>query len=124
MAGNLHGSENTRLAIFVSLLTLGAVLMLTGVGWLTFLGLALVSLTEFFVSEKSYKGRLSSYLFCVGATILILIAELCEGEAFVPKARPLWFWILVVGLWAWGIVTQFRKWQKRRELPKPEGSRA
>jgi hypothetical protein len=55
-------NSSTRLLIYVMLMTLGVVLMLVGISWLMFLGLALVMLSTFFFFAKGREPQLDGIL--------------------------------------------------------------
>lgn len=106
-------NSGSRLLVHLTLMTLGAVLMLVGIAWLMLLGLALVQLGTFLSAQKPRSGSLAVFLMSALSAIVFLILDLGHGEAFVQKTRPLWFWIGVVGAWGWANITEFLKWRKR-----------
>ena len=106
-----------RLVVYATLMTLGVILMLLGISWLMFLGLALIMLATYSFSQKQASGRVGTFLFLSAAAVFVLISDLHDGDAFVQKTRPLWFWIVLAGAWLFGIISEFRRYQKSKSLP-------
>jgi hypothetical protein len=105
-------NSGTRLVVYVTLMTLGVVLMVLSIGWLMFLGLALITLAEFLVFQKTTRS-LRAFLTCAVGAVVILILDSRDGDAFVQGSRPIWFYVLLVGVGIWGIISAFQKWRKR-----------
>ncbi len=114
-AGSLK-ERSTKLVIYSALVALGVILMLLGVSWLTFLGLALMMLAPHFSSRKVGGAALAAFLFPAACAVAFLFVEMHRGAAFTTTPRPLWFWILVVGAGMWAITGQFWRWRKDRTL--------
>jgi hypothetical protein len=108
---------STRLVIYSTLMTLGVVLMLLGISWLMFLGLALIMLAAFFSSKQQDGGRrLAGFLLYAGGAVAFLVWDLRDGDAFVQKSPPVWFWTALAVAWTWGIVSEFHWWRKNRSV--------
>lgn len=101
--------SNTKLVIGLTLWTVGVVLILLGIDWLMFLGLALTTLSIFFSSQKSDDRTLVSFLITIALAFGFLILDSRDGVAFTQKTYPLWLWIAMVGLWVGGIIEESRK---------------
>jgi hypothetical protein len=109
--------SSTRLVIYSTLWILGVALMLLGITWLMFLGLTLIMLAESF--SHRYRARDRTFrvvTVCIfGAiTVRFLIRDLHRGVAFVLNAQPLWFWIALLGVWLWAVLSEFHQWRKSR----------
>ena len=111
---NISHMENSscRFVVYLLLMTLGCVLMLLGISWLMFLGLALIQLGPFVVTQKPGISNLASFLMFAVSAVVFFILDLIHGDAFVQNARPLWFWVTVVAAWICAIITGFLKWRK------------
>jgi hypothetical protein len=107
---------STKLVIYSALTALGVILMLVGISWLTFLGLALMMLAAHFASHKVGGAGLAAFVLCAASAILFLFSDMHRGTAFAPKPQPLWFWIVVIGAGGLGILDQFRRWRRGRSL--------
>jgi hypothetical protein len=101
-------NPTTRLIVYSTLMTLGIVLMLLGIFWLMFLGLALVMLAEFLSSRN--RG-LRGFLVCAAAAIAILLRDMHNGTAFVQGPNSFLFWIALGGVWLWAVASEFQRWR-------------
>jgi hypothetical protein len=101
-------NPTTRLIVYSTLMTLGVVLMLLGISWLMFLGLALVMLAEFLSSRR--RG-LRGFLLWAAAAIAILLRDLHNGNAFVQGPKPLLLGIVLGGVWLWAVASEFQRWR-------------
>lgn len=106
-----------KLMIHSTLWALGVVLMLLGITWLMFLGLGLIMLASLFSSERrTGRRRLVAFLFYAVAAAAILFRDLHAGVAFAQEALPWWFWIVIIGVGLWGILSELGRWRKSRGL--------
>jgi hypothetical protein len=109
--------SSTRLVISTTLMTLGIVLMLLGISWLVFLGLALIMLSGLFPSQKADSRGLVAFMIYAAGALMFLILDLHDGDAFVQETQPLWFRIAMVGTWFWSVISEFRRWRKKGLSP-------
>jgi hypothetical protein len=110
-------NAGTRLVICSTLMTLSFLLILFGSTWMEFLGLGFISLALYFSSQQLPGGwSIASFLLCVAGAGAILDIDLNDRTAFAPRTHALWFWIAVVGIWLWRIISEFRWWRKSRGL--------
>ena len=110
-------NPSNRLLVYSALMTLGVILMLIGISWLMFFGLALNVLATYSFPQKRARGGIRLFLFLSGAAVFLLISDLHDGDSFVQKTRPLWFWVVLAGAWLFGIISEFRRYQKSKSLP-------
>jgi hypothetical protein len=101
-------NPTTRLIVYSTLMTLGVVLMLVGISWLMFLGLALVMLAELLSTGR--RG-LRGFLVYAAVAIAILLRDMHDGVAFAQSPKPLWFWIALGCAWLWAIASEFQRWR-------------
>ena len=102
-----------RMAPSLGLLTAGVGLMLVGLSWLTFLGLALVILSE----SHAYDRKLNSTALwiCFAGAVLGLI----QGSHSFSRTPPAWWYVaMLVGIWIFGSFRQLGRWRaNRRQEP-------
>jgi hypothetical protein len=96
-----------NLAIYITLVTVSAVLILLGIFWLTMLACALISLAEFFSSRRSTSGG-RSFIILALAALVILALDWSDGYVFKQDRRPLLYWIVVAGGWLWLVIIELR----------------
>jgi hypothetical protein len=109
--------SSIKLMIHSTLWAVGVVLMLLGITWLMFLGLGLIMLASLFSSERrTGRRRLVAFLFYAVAAAAILFRDLNAGVAFAQEALPWWFWIVIIGVGLWGILSELGRWRKSRGL--------
>ena len=102
-------NSGTKLVIHSTLWAVAVVLMLLGITWLMFLGLSLIMLASFFSSRRRTGGRgLAAFLIAAVAAAAVLFRDLHAGVAFAQEAQPWWFWILIIGVGLWAILSEFR----------------
>jgi hypothetical protein len=109
-------SSGTRFAILCLLVTIGTGLMLIGITWLLFLGVALILLaSSSFTQQHQIAGyRQMDFIFPGICAFVFLLLALIDGDAFVQQPRPRWFWILMSAVWFLAIAREFRRWSKNR----------
>ncbi len=99
-----------------ALLTIGVVLMMLNVSWLTFLGLALV----FFAGYYSPQGQVSqkAILLCLVGAVFSLLAG---GNPLVPEPYEAWrplYLLMLCGVWVWGLASEYRAWRAGKQSGK------
>jgi hypothetical protein len=95
--------SDTRLALTLSLLTAGVGLMLVGMTWLSFLGVALVVLSDSCASGR--RPNSAALWVCLAAVVWILMRD---GRSAFSRSTPEWWYIAgLVGVWCWGMIRAF-----------------
>jgi hypothetical protein len=92
-----------NLAIYITLVTVSAVLILLGIFWLSMLACALVSLAELFSCRRNTHGGGSFIPFALAA-LLILALDWSGGYALKQDRRPLLYLIVVAIGWLWACI--------------------
>ena len=109
----MENSSIKLLAIYVTLITVSAVLILLGIFWLTALGCALISLAEFFSSRRNTRKGWS-FIYLAFVAILILGMDMSDGYAFKQDRRSLLYWIVVAVGWLCFIIVEYYNFRKSR----------
>jgi hypothetical protein len=116
--GIIEHMKNTaikNLAIYVTLVTVSAVLILLGLFWLTALACALISLAELFSSRRSTSaGR--SFIILALVALVILALDWSDGYAFKQDRRPLLYWIVVAAGWLWLVIIELRYFRRSQNV--------
>lgn len=103
-------NSDMRFALTLSLLTAGLGLMLVGMSWLTFLGLALVVFSDSYMSRRQPKPM--ALWVCLAGVVLGLM----RGSRAFSRTPPEWWDATVlVGVWLWGVFSEFRRWREERK---------
>ena len=102
--------KNTNLkslAIYLTLITVSAVLVSLGILWLSILGCALISVSSPFSSQRQAR-RIWTFIYLAVLAILLLALALHFGDAFRQERRPLVCWIVVAVGWLWLVMLELR----------------
>jgi hypothetical protein len=100
---------------YSTLFTVGIILMLLGISWLTFIGATVVLLSSFFSSRwpASFRIFLPLFIF-LGGAVVDFIWSIRDGDIFSRTPPPLWFFALLIGALLWGVISEYRSWQRGR----------
>ena len=109
-------NPNTRLIIYSTLVTVGAVLMLLGISSLLLFGMLLIVLASYFSSQKRWTGARHGpgFIFLAAAVAADFIFRWHRGNFFERESTPLWFWVVLIVGSLWTILAQFHEWRKKR----------
>ena len=107
----INTTSNLRLlAVYLTILTVGVLLMLSSVLWLIFLGLGLVILANFFSSRRPTTERTVTALFIcfIGAIWFLLRSK----NIFERTSFEFWYSIPLVAAWLWSAISEYFHWRK------------
>jgi hypothetical protein len=111
-------NTTTRLAIYLTSITLGMVLILTGISWLCLLGCAITLSGLLFsgnVSSRPFHVRLISYLglpiSLFGGVWQFIQAEQ-SGHVWFRVPPHWWFVAFILAVWLPLVVGEFWQWQR------------
>jgi hypothetical protein len=108
-------NPDTRLMIYSTLMTVGVALMLIGITWLMFFGIALVVLAAYFSSQRWTGSRhVVAFIVCAAVTVIEFVRQLDHKDVFAKQNVPLWLWITLGVIWLWAVLGEFYKWRKTR----------
>ena len=100
-------SSKTKLAAYCAVLTAGVALMLVGLRWLFFLGLALTLLSSFFSSRRFSPWKpLLGLLVCLAYAAWVFMQSCREGTAFSREPLGALFTALFAGFWLIALVLE------------------
>ena len=103
-------NPNLRLIIYAALMTVGVALMLLGITWLMFFGVALIVLAAYFSSRPWVSARHGvGFVVILAAAVDTLVRHSHQGDAFARETMPLWFWVSMIVLWLWAVLSEFHK---------------
>ena len=104
-----HESHSIKLfCIYALLMTVGVVLILINISWLTFLGLGVVLLSSFYSSRWPASSRaLWPFVVCLLGAILQLSQDVYRGDIFNRKPVPMWLFIILTAMWLFGISMEY-----------------
>lgn len=104
-----------QLIAYAAFLGIGIVLILTGISWLTFLGVAVALSAAFFSSQWPATSR--TYIpLCIylGGAVLELVWSVRDGDILARNPPPVVYAMILVGVWVWGVAAEVRCWHKAR----------
>jgi len=113
-------SSTLRVAIYLTFVTLGVALMLTGVGWLTQLGCAVI-LSVQIITRRFSRGQV--FMTAVGCSIVLLalvngIRELKVAlryrHLWLGFPPPWWWAIFILTAWIGVVISEVRKRMARQ----------
>jgi len=102
-------------AVYATLFSFGAVLMMVGISWITFLGLALVLLSLFFSSARSSGSRnLLPLVICLAGSIFQLVCSIRTGDILARTPPKMWYVFLICGVWICCLLSEYLQWPRSR----------
>ena len=109
-------NPNTRLIIYLTLMTVSVAFLLVGIHSLMLFGVALIVLATNFSSQRRWTGPRHgvALMILAVAAAMDFILRWHHGDAFAREFTPPWFWVALIVLWLWTIVAEFHKWRKNR----------
>ena len=100
-----------RLAISLMLLTVGVGVMLIGISWLTFFGLALVVVST--STSANRRARVIAVLLCLAGAVFGLTRG---SRAFSRDQVEWWYVVVLTGSWLGAVITLFHQRREDRRL--------
>jgi hypothetical protein len=109
--------SSMRLVACLALVTVSVALILTGIHWLLFVGLACAVLSSFFSQRRAWHlGRYFALLLCIAGVVMDFVESWRDGNIFERKPMEIWWWVIFIGAWLWVVIDEFRKWHASRSI--------
>ena len=119
MLGGIERMRNSdmRLVVCLALFTIGVALILLGIRWLSFAGLACAVSSSFFSQrQRRNHGRYIVLLFCLVGIVLDFMDGWRDGSIFKRKPLEIWWWAIFIGAWLWAVIDESRRWWSSRRV--------
>ena len=113
-------NTTTKLAIYLTSITLGMVFILTGISWLRLLGCAITLSGLLFsshISSRPFMVRLASYigLFISLVGVVWQFIQAVQHGLVLPRVPPHWWFVaFILAMWLSLVVREF--WQGQHPL--------
>jgi hypothetical protein len=108
-------NPNLRLVAYGLLMTLGLVILLTGIPSLLLFGMALSILAACFSSRRRFGARsVIAFIVLTAVALREFFLRPHRGDAFTRESMPLTLWVALLAVWLWAILAEFYKWRKNR----------
>ena len=106
-----------RLVVCLALVTVGVALLLPGIRWLFFVGLACVVSSSFFSRRRvTNLGRYFALLLCSVGIVKDFVESWQDGDIFERKPLEILWWFLFIAAWLWVVTDESRRWWSSRRI--------
>jgi len=110
-------NSSIQFAAYLALLTVGMALIITGIQWLSFVGLALAIASGFFSSHWKFRPRgFTAVFICLAGAVWLFAADWRDGSVFNRKPMEWWFIVIFAAAWLWSIFREYRCWRASRSI--------
>lgn len=104
--------SSMQFATYLVALTVGVALMVIGIDWLLFLGLALAVASGFFSSHSKFRPHSFTAVFIgLAGAVWCFVVDWHHGRIFVRQPVDWWFVLLLAGAWLWSVLRELRCWR-------------
>jgi len=109
--------SSKRFSVCVALVTVGIVLILSGMRVLFFVGLAFVMTAAFFTQRRNKSSVIYVALaICAAGLGVDLVLRLHRGDLFERRPYDAWAWGIFIAAWLWSVGEEFCRWRANRNV--------